>query len=188
MVSLLAVQNPGAHAVSCLSSVLLLTTQCSSWSLIWRPNYLSGKDGFKWSETLLILAFIMLHILCGQKLSCLFKLKGKNTIILLLPFFFSQSLYYSRFCILRNCAGHLCLSYIHPSLCVFSSIFFYLLSLNLDLRVICLNDIQRILSIPFLLVSIMSHHLIRLMVLNTYGLSSLSNLSIKRCPLLMATF
>lgn len=45
-----------------------------------------------------------------------------------------------------------------------------------------------ILSIPFLLVSIMSHHLIRLMVLNTYGLSSLSNLSIKRCPLLMATF
>lgn len=126
MVSLLAVQIPGAHAVSCLCSVLLLTTQCSSWSLISRPSYLSGKDGFKRSEMLLILAFIVLHILCGQKLSCLSKLKEKNTIILLLPFLFSLSFYYSRFCILRNCAGHLCLSYIHPSLCVFSSIFFLL--------------------------------------------------------------
>lgn len=148
-------QIPGADAVSCLCSVPLLTSQCSSWIFIWRPSHLSGKDDLKRSETLLILSFIVLHILCVQRLSydsssCLSKLKEKTTIILLLPSFFSQSLYYSRVCILRNYAGHLCLSYIHPSLCVFSSIFFYLLSLNLDIWKIFLSDVQSIISIPFL--------------------------------------
>lgn len=187
MVSLLAVQIPGAHAVSCLSSVLLLTTQCSSWSLIWRPNYLSGKDGLYdlrrflfWLSSCYTSSVARSYLVFSNSrerilLSCFCLFSSPKVCIILDSVFWET-------------AGHLCLSYIHPSLCVFSSIFFYLLSLNLDLRVICLNDIQSILSIPFLLVSIMSHHLIRLMVLNTYGLSSLSNLSIKRCPLLMATF
>jgi len=53
---------------------------------------------------------------------CCCKPKEENTFVLTLPFC-PDKVCYSRICIFRKYARHLCLSYIHPSLCIFLSIF-----------------------------------------------------------------
>lgn len=61
------------------------------------------------------------------------KHKEKSTIFLPLPFFHKPQVILGFLC-LETILRHLCLSYIHPTLCAFSSMYvFYLLWLNLGL-------------------------------------------------------
>lgn len=121
-------------------------------------------------EKLLISSSIMLHIIYAKQWLCLF-LRSPNirkSLHFLAFTFFHKPLVILGFLFPDTILRHLCLSYIHPKLCIFFPHHFFFLSTVIEfgpVRVALLMISKIPYPLFFFLIGIMCQHLIRVMFL-----------------------